>query len=330
MKKKIVVAGGSGYLGKVIAGSFANTHAVVILSRKPAPAEPNIRTVVWDGRTMGDWAKELDGAEALINLTGKNVNCRYHARNRQEILRSRLDATAILGEAVALCMCPPKVWLQMSSATIYRHSTDKAMDEVHGETGEGFSVDVCKQWESTFNGIYLPTTRKVILRTAIVMGKNDGAFPRLRNLVRSGFGGRQGTGRQMVSWIHEDDFADAVHWLLERPYCSGVYNIAAPGPVTNDEMMKILTGLTGAVVSLRTPEWLLRLGAWLIGTEVELVLKSRWVVPRRLERDGFQFRFPTFQAAAASILSKTSKQDCQNLTATSLQPYPVLPFTKKP
>jgi uncharacterized protein len=302
MKRKIILAGGSGYIGSIVAKEFSAAFDVVILSRRPKKPTKNIRTVVWDGQTRGKWIDELEGAYLLINLNGKNVNCRYTESNKAEILMSRIAATKVLGEAVQQLADPPRTWIQLASATIYRHSTDKAMDEVHGEIGEGFSVDVCTQWESCFNDIDVPKTRKVILRTTIVMGKSGGAFPRLWNLARLGMGA-QGTGKQMVSWIHEDDLVGVIKWVAGNNRCSGVYNAAAPNPLTNNEMMRILSFTCGAPLSFSTPVWLLKFGAWIIGTETELVLKSRWVVPRRLEHEGFQFLFPTFREAAAVIAS---------------------------
>lgn len=298
--KRIVIAGGSGYIGTLLARHFSATHDVIVLSRKSKPAQKNIRTVCWDGQTEGTWVSELEGAEVLINLTGKNVNCRYNKSNQEEILQSRVNATLVLGKAVQQLLHPPHTWIQLTSATIYRHATDKAMDELRGEIGEGFSVKVCEQWESCFDNLKLSATRKITLRTTIVMGKNGGAFPRLWKMAQMGLGA-QGTGKQMVSWIHEEDLVGIVRWVTINPRCSGVYNAAAPNPITNSEMMRLLAFATGRLLSFPMPVWLLKFGAWLIGTEVELVLKSRWVVPRRLEREGFQFLFPTFREATAVL-----------------------------
>jgi len=299
--RKIVIAGGSGFVGKALAGHFSKTSEVVILSRTASPQSGNIRTVKWNGRDLDDWAKEIDGCFALINLTGKNVNCRYTPANRKEILESRTLSTKILGDAVSRSMIPPKVWIQMSSATIYRHSLDKPMDEKFGETGSDFSMDVVKAWEKIFNELDLPQTRTTIMRTSIVLGKDGGAFQPLRNLVKCGLGGRQGSGKQMVSWIHINDVVGVVDWMLDNPV-KGEFNVTAPQPVTNSHLMKSFRKAYHVPIGLPAPEWLLTFGARLIGTETELVLKSRWVVPKRLLQEGYRFRFTSIDSAINDLV----------------------------
>jgi hypothetical protein len=288
----------------VLAEHFGDkAGSIVIFTRGAAWQKGNLRAVRWDGATPGDWQEHLEGADLLVNLTGKNVNCRYTEENRREILRSRLDATEALGKAVAAAGSPPRVWIQFTSATIYRHAEDFAMDEIAGETGYGFSVDVCQKWEKAFWAQPAPHTRKVALRTSIVLGRRDGAFPRLLNLVRLGLGGRQGNGRQYVSWIHESDVAGIVEWVAGNESVSGVYNCTAPGPVPNAQLMQTIREAYGVPAGLPAPTWLLEIGAELIGTETELILKSRWVVPAKLLQAGYLFQFPQLVPAVHDLIS---------------------------
>jgi uncharacterized protein (TIGR01777 family) len=288
--QKIVLAGGNGYLGTVLANYYKTRAAeVIILSRKPAPDEGNIKTVVWDGKTEGEWVKQLTGADLLINLCGKNVNCRYTEKNKQEIFDSRLIPTALLNKVVAGMENPPKVWINSSSATIYRHAEDRPQDDVTGEIGEGFSVEVCKAWERTFFETTTPATRKIALRIGIVFGRESAVFPRLLNLAWFGLGGKQGDGNQYVNWVYEQDVARITEWLLQHPEASGAINCTAPNPVKNAYMMQAIRKAIGMPFGLPAPKWLLEIGAVVIGTETELILKSRWVLPRRLLDLGFNF-----------------------------------------
>ena len=308
MKKynKIILAGGSGQLGTALNSYFKDiTNNIIILSRSTPKQEGNIRTITWDGASLGDWAKELEGADVIINLAGKNVNCRYNAENRKEIIDSRVNSVKVLAAAIKQCKNPPPLWIQSGSATIYRHAEDGPQDEENGEIGTGFSVeDVCKKWESTFWEETKPFTsmRKVILRISLVLGANHGVLPRLKNLVRFGLGGHQGKGNQQVSWIHEKDVAGIVEWILTHPEMEGILNCTSPYPVTNHEMMKIMRKVQHAPVGLPTPPALLEFGAWLIGTETELILKSRWVSPMRLLTSGYRFTYPRMESALRNIL----------------------------
>ncbi|RYU90518.1 TIGR01777 family protein [Mucilaginibacter terrigena] len=301
---KIILAGGNGQIGKALAGYYKGiADEIIILSRKPAPAKGNIKTLVWDGRTPGDWAKELEGADLLVNLCGKNVNCRYTKENREDIIRSRVEPTKLLGKVIDGLINPPKLWINAASATIYRHAEDRPQDEETGEIGYGFSIEVCKQWEQTFFETETPNTRKVALRTSIVLGRNDGALPRLINLVKTGMGGRQGDGQQYISWVHEQDVVNCTEWLLQHPEVNGVLNCTAPHPLKNTEFMKELRNACGVPFGLPAPAWLLEMGAALIGTETELILKSRWVLPKRLLDAGFEFQFKKAGHAIKDILS---------------------------
>lgn len=301
---KIVLAGGNGYLGNVLMNYFdRSTHEIVVLSRKPVAEKENVRCVLWDGKTTGSWTSALEGADLLINFCGKNVNCRYTEANRREILQSRLDPTNALGAAIALLAQPPACWINISSATIYRHAEDRAQTEDDGEIGYGFSIDVCKQWEACFFGQPTPSTRKIALRLGIVLGRSDGAFPRLLNLSRFGLGGSLGTGTQYISWIHEQDAAACIEWLWKTDGCTGVYNATAPDPVPQHAFMKALRSAVGVPFGLGLPAWLLEIGAWFIGTETELLLKSRWVLPERLQLGGYVFRYPALAPTLRDLIA---------------------------
>lgn len=302
--KKIVLAGGSGYLGQVFAKHYRDlADEVIILARKMQPGTANIKYVVWDGKTIGNWCSHLKNADLLINLCGKNVNCRYTSKNQKAIVASRVTPTLLLNKVIAKMENPPSVWINITSATIYRHAEDRPQNEIDGEIGYGFSIDVCKQWEESFFSISLPKTRKVALRMGIVFGRADGAFPRLLNLVKLGLGGCQGDGEQYVSWIHEQDAALSTQWILENESISGIVNCTAPNAIKNTELMKTLRNTYGAGLGLPCPTWMLTFGAWLIGTETELILKSRWVYPKILEDSGFKFQYPTAATAIRDLLS---------------------------
>ncbi|MDR3696258.1 TIGR01777 family oxidoreductase [Mucilaginibacter sp.] len=301
--KKIVLAGGNGYLGRVLANYYKDKASeIIILSRHEKQTDGNIRTVVWDGKTWGKWAAELVNADILINLCGKNVNCRYTDKNKKEIFASRLLPTELLGKTIHDLVEPPKLWINLSSATIYRHAEDHPQDEETGEIGNGFSVDVCNAWEAAFNKYDTPKTRKVALRMGIVLGRSDSVFPRLLNLVKLGLGGKQGNGQQYVSWVHEHDAARSTEWLADHPELNGVFNCTAPSPVKNAELMKVIRNINGTLIGLPAPKWLLEAGAVFIGTETELILKSRWVLPKRLTDSGFKFQFRQAKDAVSEIL----------------------------
>lgn len=301
--KKIVLAGGSGYLGRVLANYYSQkAQEVVVLSRTEKQTEKNIRTVVWDAKTTGKWTAELVNADILINLCGKNVNCRYTDSNKKEILDSRVIPTLLLGEVISGLFEPPKVWINITSATIYRHAEDHAQDELTGEIGDGFSVNICKARENAFNHNQTPKTRKINLRMAIVLGKEDGVFPRLLNLTRLGLGSKQGNGEQYISWVHELDVARSTEWFFDKPELEGTFNCSSPSPVKNSAFMHILRKLSGMPFGLPSTAWLLSLGAAIIGTETELILKSRWVLPKRLQSSGFKFSFNDLAPAIFDIL----------------------------
>ena len=306
MKNKIVLAGGSGFLGRMLFEHFGERGwEVVILSRS---TKGLAHTVPWDGETPGDWCDELEGATAVVNLAGRSVDCRYTALNRRLIMNSRIRSTAVLGKAIANCKVPPRVWLNSSTATIYRHSHVHPMDEWSGEIGatkaakDAFSVKVAQKWERAFSECETPRTRKVVLRTAMVMGTEEGGvFRVLRRLTRLGLGGAMAGGLQFVSWIHERDFCRALEWLVLKGDISGVVNLAAPNPLTNAEMMAAFRQSVGMPVGLQSAHWMLEVGAFLLRTETELIIKSRRAVPGRMLRNGFRFQFEHFRAAIADL-----------------------------
>jgi uncharacterized protein len=305
--KKIVLAGGSGQMGTCIKDHFKNkVDEIIILSRSHEHVEGNVKTVYWDGKTVGDWYRHLDGADVLINLAGKSVNCRYTEKNKKEIFDSRTNSIEVLSEAAKKCRTAPKLWIQAASATIYRHAEDRPMTERDSEKGEGFSEEVCKKWESTFEERTkaMDQTRKVILRTSLVLGKNAGVFPRLKNLVKFGLGGRQGNGKQWVSWIHEEDVAAMVEWIIKNETINGPINCTAPEPIKNDAFMKIIRNKYRMPIGLPAPAWLLKMGAFIIGTETELILKSRWVLPEKILASGYRFRYGSLDKAIENILNR--------------------------
>ncbi len=272
---KIIIAGGSGYLGKLLTQHFKKDkkNKIYILSRKQKLDINNVHYLVWDAKTKGYWTQFLEKSDILINLTGKSVNCRYTPKNKAEIYRSRLDSTAVLCNVIQELKYPPKVFIQSSSATIYRHSEDKLMTENNGEIGVDFSMDVCKKWENTFNSFHFSKTKKIITRTSIVMGNEGGAFPLIKQMTKLGLGGKQGNGNQLISWITEKDYVRAIEFLIQQE--SGIYNLCVPNPIKNKEFQKELRQKLNVFLGINSPKWLLKIGSKIIGTETELLLKSR-------------------------------------------------------
>jgi uncharacterized protein (TIGR01777 family) len=311
---KIIIPGGTGQVGTLLTRAFARDgHQVVVLSRQPG-VSPLCRAVAWDGMTIESWADELEGADAVINLAGRSVNCRYTAANRRRIMESRVRSTRAIGRAIGQCQTPPRVWLQASTATLYAHRLDGPNDEATGILGGSeanapdtwrFSIEVANAWERAAREAILPRTRQVLLRSAITLSPDrGGAFDLLLRLVRLGLGGAAGDGRQFVSWIHETDFVRAVQRLIDDGRFSGPVNLAAPHPLPNQAFMRTLREEWGIPFGLPAPRWVLEAGAALIGTETELLLKSRRVVPGLLERAGFEFRYPGWRRAARDLCNR--------------------------
>jgi len=319
--KKIILAGGTGFIGQELVRYFGKENKITILTRNLFNARNNrnhyssltekdlaaVKFIQWDGKSTGEWIKELDGADLIINLAGKTVNCRYTEKNKKEIFDSRTDAVKAIGAAINQCTSPPRLWINASSATIYRHAEDRPQDEYTGEFHDGFSVQVCKLWEKTFYEQATPETRKVALRMAITLGPGGVLIPYF-NLLKFGLGGKQGNGRQMYSWIHIEDTCRILEWINDHSMMEGTYNCSSPSPVTNATFMNLLRKTTGCAVGLPAYKWMLKIGATLIGTETELVLKSRWVIPTKIIESGFDFKYPSLANAFNDIISKIPRR----------------------
>lgn len=304
---KIVIPGGTGHVGAALMRHFAPLgHEVVVIARSSG--------VRWDGRTLDEWAKEMDGADVVINLAGRSVNCRYTDANMKEILASRVDSTRVVGEAIAQAKIPPRVWLQSSTATIYAHRFDAPNDELTGIIGGdepgappkwNASIAVAKKWEATLDEADTPQTRKIALRSAMTMSPDTGSvFDTLLNLTKRGLGGTIGSGRQYMSWIHEQDFCRSLEFLIDHDELTGPINICSPNPIPQSEFSRILRETVGVSIGLPATEWMIEICTSLLKTESELVLKSRRVVPTRLIDAGFQFDFPEWRMAAVDLLSR--------------------------
>ena len=311
---RIVIPGGTGQIGHILARHFHEQgHAVTVIARHANSAEWPILT--WNAADLGPWAEAIEGADVVINLAGRSVNCRYNAANRREIKNSRTISTGLVGQAIARASRPPHVWLNASTATIYRHAVDRPMDEDTGELGGNepdaprqwrFSVDVATSWERAFFAANTPKTRRIALRSAMIMSPDRGGiFDHLLRLVRWGLGGPSGSGKQFISWIHNVDFIRAIELLIAREDMEGVANVCSPCPVTNrDFMCNLRRAWCTSYVGLPAPEWMLSVGAALLRTETELVLKSRRVLPRRLLDAGFEFHFPNWRGACQDLVHR--------------------------
>ncbi len=305
MSKKIIIAGGTGFIGEHLSKQFVNLgYQIIFISR-------NKENIQWQDTAGIIYA--LEDAEMLINLAGKSVDCRYNEKNKAEILLSRTKTTKALGEAILKCKNPPKLWINSSTATIYRHAEDRPMTESTGEIGKGFSVDVAIKWEESFFSFQLPHTRQVALRIAIVLGKDGGVMKPFINLVKFGLGGKQGSGKQMFSWIHIEDLFNIVLFLQTHKELQGVFNCSAPNPVNNKTLMQTLRKEMKIKFGLSSPTWLLNFGAIIINTETELLLKSRWVVPEKLLASGYTFKYPRLEGALGNILKKVVLFDLANI-----------------
>jgi len=311
---RIIMPGGSGHIGRILARHFHDQgHSVTVICRHPCRAEWKV--VQWNGCDLGPWALAIDGADVVINLAGRSVNCRYTAANRREIKNSRVFSTHVVGEAIARAGKPPRLWLNASTATIYRHSLDQEMDEITGQVGGEeadvpstwrFSTDVAASWERTLFAADTPRTRRVAMRTSMVMSPEPGgAFDAFLRLVRMGFGGSAGSGQQWVSWIHDVDFVRAIEFLIARESMDGVVNVSSPYPVTNRDFMRGLRrAWCSSYIGVPATSWMLSIGAVFLRTEPELILKSRRVVPGRLVNAGFEFHFPNWRSASQDLVRR--------------------------
>lgn len=301
-KNKIIIAGGTGFLGNELAQHFSKlNYEVVILSRKISLDQNGIRYVLWDGKSLGDWINEVENTDLLINLSGKSVDCRYTEKNKALILSSRIESTMILHNAINQLNHPPKLWINASTATIYEGSLTKIMTEKDGEIGNDFSMTVAKEWEKAFFSEDRSAVRQIAMRISLVIGNSGGVLPVLKRLTKLGLGGFHGNGNQKFSWIHIQDLIGIVDYFLENEQFSGVYNCTAPSVTTNKIFMRNLRKQMKVPLGIPTPAPILKIGAKLIGTETELILKSRNVAPEKLVNEGFQFKFPTIEEALAEL-----------------------------
>lgn len=302
--KRIILAGGSGFVGRALTPVLlAKGYHVVVLGRGAAHREGGADYLQWDGRTLGAWASAIDGTEAIINLTGKNINCRLNAENRREIIRSRVDPVRVLGLAIEACTNPPKVFVQTSGVGYYGDTGHHLADE-DAALGSDFTAEVCRQWEGAFHALDLAATRKVILRLGVVLGRQGGALPVLEKLTRWFLGGAVGNGGQFISWIHLSDVVRMFVASTEQSELTRVFNATAPAPETNSQFMRELRRALHRPWSPPVPAPLARAGAWLMGSDGDLALLSSRCVPRRFLKHGFQFQFPTLRDAFANLYSK--------------------------
>ena len=305
-KLKVIIAGGSGFLGQALAKSLiTDGHEVVLLGRRIGNKNfLSGRLVEWDGKKLTDWTNELEGADALFNLTGRSVDCRYSQKNRELILNSRIDSTRVLGEGLAQCKDPPKVWLNASTATIYsdRRGNLRAHDETSEGNAEGFSEEVGRAWEKEFFRHARKGLRQVAMRISIVLGKSGGAFPVMKRFAKLGLGGAQGPGSQWMSWLHIDDWVGIARFLMENESIDGPVNLAAPNPITNSEFMRAMRAQYAPIgIGFPAPTLAVHIGAFFLNTSAELVLKSRKVVSKVLEKNGFCFKYDNFVSALKNL-----------------------------
>ena len=312
---RVVIAAANSHLGRILSQSLGSNHQLTLMSRRPF--QSLFPQVQWDGTSEGDWHDSIDGADVVINLAGRSVNCRYNNRNRKEILESRVSSTRAIGNAILAAKKPPAVWLQMSTATIYSHCFDTPNDDIDGIISGSaddqsivpdkwtFSIQVAKSWEAEAKKLVPANTRLVLMRSAVVMTPNpEGVFEILLRLVRFGLGGIQGSGQQFVSWIHDQDFSKAIDWLIHHEELAGPINLSSPNPVPNATLMANLRKAWGARMGLPATKWMLEIGAFLMRTETELILKSRKVVPTRLLESGFEFEYPEWTKAAFDLCQR--------------------------
>lgn len=307
-KKKIVIAGGNGFLGKsLIQHLGTQKYQYIVLSRSHHVDTKDVEYVKWNTETLFPWYKKLENTDVLINLAGRCVNCRYTPKNKQEIYDSRLQSTAILQKAIKMLNKAPELWINSSTATIYRHETERPNTEAEGIIGEGFSVDVAKKWEACFFEETLAGVRKVALRTAIALGEQGDVFTIYKSHVKMMIGGRHGTGNQMVSWLHEKDFASIIEFVMQNKEVDGVLNAVAPNAVKDKVFMERFRKVLQVPFAFPLPTWSLNIGAFFIRTEPELILKSRWVYPERLLALGYRFHFDNIEAALRDLHGKTKR-----------------------
>ncbi len=302
-KPRVILAGGSGFLGRELERHLsANGYGVIVLTRSPDSNSESAKDVQWDGKTLGDWADHFNGAKAVVNLTGKNVSCRYTPENRREINESRVDSVRVVEQAISKCSDPPRVLVQAASLAIYGNAGDRICDE-SAPSGDGFPVETCLLWEKAFNVVQTPATRRVLLRISFVLGSGGGALGTLTKLTRFYLGGTVGNGRQYISWIHIEDFNRMVQWTIENEKAEGIFNATGPSPVTNAEFMRELRYALHRPWSPPTPSWAVHIGSWLMGTEACLALTGRRGIPKRFVENGFDFKYSGLKEALQNLMT---------------------------
>ena len=301
MKPRIILAGGSGFIGQSLAPFLVSKdYEVVVLTRGKSDHQAVIRKAHWDGKMLGEWTQFVHGALALVNLAGRSINTRHTPEHRREIIDSRVDSVRILGEAIRRCLQPPKVFVQLAGVGIYGDKGERICDETTAP-GDDFVSEVCEKWEAAFDSIDAPNTRKVLLRLGVVLGPNGGFLNILSRLTRWFLGGQIGNGRQYISWIHTADLLRMILHAIDHEQLAGVFNATAPDPVTNAELMRELRRAYHRPWSPPVPEFAARLGSWLMGTEASLALVSQRCVPKRFLEKNFEFEFPNLRKALANI-----------------------------
>ncbi|HZY46139.1 MAG TPA: TIGR01777 family oxidoreductase [Anaerolineae bacterium] len=301
MIKRIVIPGGSGFLGQALIDHWAaRDYEIVVLTRSSTATNSQARFIQWDGKTLGDWSAWLEGAEAIINLTGKSVNCRYTPKNRNEIIASRVNSVNAIGQAIQRCTQPPNVWIQASSLAIYGDAGDRICDE-SAPYGQGFPVETCIVWEQALAALSLAHIRTVALRIGFALNRSGGAFGPLKNLAKFFMGGTAGSGKQYVSWIHINDLNRMFDWCLERDDLSGVFNATSPRPMTNAEFMRAIRHVLHRPWSPPIPSWAVQFGSIILRTEAELVLRGRRCIPKRFSDLDFKFEFPELIPALQNL-----------------------------
>jgi len=302
---RLVLAGGKGFVGQELARTLTGSREIVVLTRSAAPGNGEVRHAVWDGQNVGAWKQWLDGAHALVNLTGARIDCPHTPENRREILDSRVNSVRVLSKAVLECDRPPHVWVQASAVGYYGDTSPRISDE-GSPPGEGFIAEVCKEWESAFQAAALPATRKVTLRLAPVLGREGGILPALSNITRLFLGGAAGSGEQYMSWIHIADLTTMFQWALDRDDLDGVFNASSPNPVQNSEFMRTLRRALHRPWTPRVPAWAVRLSAHIIGTDPNLILQGQRCTPKRFVDKGFTFQYPSLGSALEDLLTSKS------------------------
>ena len=303
MNRKIIIAGGSGFIGKALSSNFKNKgDLVTVFTRGITQLIDGVNYVHWDGKTVGEWIKNMNQVDVLINLTWKSVDCRYTDENKKEILDSRVDSTTVLSEVINQVEVAPRIWLNASTATIYNSSYDKIMTEEDGEIGDDFSMNVAKSWEAAFFDSNHLNTRKVALRISLILGQNEGILPVLKKLTKLGLGGYHGNGKQRFAWMHIDDLINCIEFIIDHDSLVGPIICSTPSGLNNKGFMKAFRKAMNVPFGIPASRLMLKVGAFIMRTEPELILKSRYVSPKKLLDAGFQFKFTNIDKALADLL----------------------------